>query len=117
MAEAMGGENIEPVDEDWAGRATATVVGYVDTVRNASTGKAMVASRVAVYGLAAGLVGVMIAIIFLIFLVRLLSSGIVALLGIGDFVELEPGTVWPAYLLLGTAFLIAGLFLWRKKDR
>ncbi|MFW2380533.1 MAG: hypothetical protein ACN4GZ_02155, partial [Acidimicrobiales bacterium] len=59
-----------PDDDDWAGRATATVVGYVDTVRAASTGKALVASRVAVYGLATALIVLIIASLLLIVLVR-----------------------------------------------
>ena len=99
-------------ETDWAGRATATVVGYVDTVRSASTGKALVASRVAVYGLAMGLIAVIIGILFLVVLVRLLGAIYAAIL---PFVE--EGEIWSSYLTFGVLFLIGGWLLWRKKEQ
>ena len=99
-------------DNDWAGRATATVVGYVDTVRSASTGKALVASRVAVYGLAMGLIALIIAILFLIVLVRFVGTVYAKIL---PFVE--EGEIWPSYLTFGALFLLGGWFLWRKKEQ
>ena len=96
--------------EDWAARATSTVVGYVDRVRGATTGKALVASRAAVYFLAAGLIGIIVAILFLIMVVRLL----VALTSLLPFVD--SGEVWLAYLTIGLVFIVAGRSLWKKKD-
>ena len=98
-------------DTDWAGRATATVVGYVDTVRSATTGKAMVASRYAVYALAMALIGLVIGIMLLVVQVRLDGSLFALLPGI------EPGEIWPSYLLIGAIFLFGGMFLWRKKEQ
>lgn len=99
-------------DTDWAGRATATVVGYVDTVRSASTGKALVGSRIAVYGLAMGLIMVVMAILLLVVLVRLVASITAAIPGLG----IESGQVWLSYLILGIIFLFGGWLLWRKRE-
>ena len=96
--------------EDWAGKATATVVGYVDSVRGATTGKALVASRAAVYFLAAGLIGIMLAILGLVMMVRLL----VALTSLAPFIS--DGEVWLAYLIMGALFVFVGWRSWRKKD-
>lgn len=97
-------------DDDWAGRATATVVGYVDTVRGATTGRALVASRAAVYFLAAGLIGIIVAVLGLIMMVRFL----VALTNLVP--NIDNGEVWLAYLIMGVLFVFAGWISWRKKD-
>ncbi len=99
-------------DTDWAGRAAATVVGYVDTVRSASTGKALVASRIAVYGVAMGLIGLVMGILLLVVLVRLVASITAVIPGL----PIEPGEVWLSYLILGSIFLLGGWFLWRKRE-
>jgi hypothetical protein len=98
-------------DNDWAGRATATVVGYVDTVRAASTGKALVASRLAVYGFAIALIALIIGILFLVVLVRFVGTIYAKIL---PFVE--EGEIWPSYLTFGAVFLLGGWVLWRKKE-
>ncbi len=102
---------IDTASEDWSARATSTIVGYVDTVRGATTGKAMVASRLAVYGLAAALVGLVMMVILLIVLVRFL----VVVTGYWDAVG--EGGVWLAYWILGAIFLLAGWLLWRMRGR
>ena len=101
-----------PADEtdDWPARAASTVVGYVDTVRSATTGKALVISRAAVYLLAAALIAMVVLVLALIMLTRL----VVSLTGnYLDFVE--PGETWFAYLLLGAIFLLIGIVAWRRK--
>ena len=102
---------IETASEDWSARATSTIVGYVDTVRGATTGKAMVASRLAVYGIAAALVGVVMLLLALVLLVRFL---VVASSSIGIT---DAGEVWSAYWLLGLIFLLAGWIMWRKRGK
>lgn len=102
---------IDTASEDWSARATSTIVGYVDTVRGATTGKAMVASRLAVYGLAAALVAVVMMVILLIVLVRFL----VVVTGYWDVVG--EGGVWLAYWILGALFLLGGWVLWRMRGR
>lgn len=105
--EALDPESYDP--QDWAARASTTIVQYVDTVRGATTGKALVATRAAVYFLAAGLMGIMLAVLFLIMVVRLL----VALTGLLPFVD--SGEVWMAYLILGLLFTLSGRSLWKRK--
>lgn len=102
---------LDTASEDWSARATSTIVGYVDTVRGATTGKALVASRLAVYGLAAALVGLVMLVILLIVIVRFL----VVVTGYWDVVG--EGGVWLAYWILGGLFLIAGWILWRMRGR
>ena len=95
--------------DDWPARLTQTVVGYVDTVRSSTTGKVLDKSRLLVYVLAAGLIGMVAAVIFLVLLVRLLVS-LTALLPV-----IDDGETWLAYLVLGAVFTGAGAFLWRRK--
>lgn len=102
---------IETASEDWSARATSTIVGYVDTVRGATTGKAMVASRLAVYGIAAALVGVVMLLLSLVLLVRFL---VVASSSLGITSD---GEVWSAYWLLGVIFLLLGWVMWRKRGK
>ena len=102
---------IETASEDWSARATSTIVGYVDTVRGATTGKAMVASRLAVYGIAAALVALVMLILFLVLLVRFLVV-LSSTLNITN-----DGEVWSAYWFLGLIFLIVGAILWRKRGK
>lgn len=107
----MAMSEIETAPEDWSARATSTIVGYVDTVRGATTGKAMVASRVVVYGIAAGLVGAIIGAMLLVFLVRFLVIATSYVPAVDD------GEVWLAYWILGAIFLIAGWILWRMRGK
>lgn len=108
----IGGDSVEaPVEDDWPAKATATVVHYVGTVRDATTGKALVASRTVVYALAMALIGLVLAVLLLLILIRLL----VAVTAYLPFVE--AGESWFAYYLLGGIFVIVGAILWRKKER
>jgi hypothetical protein len=97
-------------DDDWPSKATATVVHYVGTVRDATTGKALVASRTAVYALAMGLIGLVLAVLVLVILIRLLVTVT------GYLPSVEAGETWPAYYILGGIFVIVGAILWRKKE-
>ena len=102
---------IDTASEDWSARATSTIVGYVDTVRGTTTGKAMVASRLAVYGIAAGLVAVVMLLIGLVLLVRFLVV-------LSDtFGITSDGEVWSAYWFLGVIFLVLGGIMWRKRGK
>ncbi len=98
-----------PADGDWASKATTTVVGYVDTVKGATTGKALVASRMAVYFLAAGLIALVALILLLLLIVRF------AVVVSGYLPFISDGEVWLAYLVLGVLFSAVGFFLWKKK--
>lgn len=96
--------------EDWPVKATQTLVGYVDTVRTATTGKALVASRALVYFLAMGLIAIMLLILLLVLLVRVVMSISESILPF-----IDNGEVWLTYLVLGVVFWIIGGILWKKK--
>ena len=70
MSEAEAITNTDD-SNDWPAKATQTLVGYVDTVRSATTGKALVASRALVYFLAIALIGFVVVILALVLFVRL----------------------------------------------
>lgn len=94
--------------DDWPSKVTNTLVGYVDRVRGASTGKALTISRMAVYLLAIGLTAIVALFVALILLVRLMVS-------ITATFAVDEGETWLAYLILGVVFWIVGAFFWRKK--
>ena len=96
--------------DDWPARASATVVQYVGTVRDKTTGPALTASRNVVYILAMALIGVVVAILALVLLVRVL------VVVTGYVPGVEDGETWLAYLILGALFIIGGAILWRKKE-
>lgn len=101
-----------PADgDDWPARLTERIVGYVGLVRDKTTGPALTASRYAVYLAAISLISLVVAILGLILAVRLLVSVTAYVPGVDD------GDPWLAYVILGGIFLLAGLFLWRKKER
>lgn len=106
-AQALGTD----AGDDWPARASATVVQYVHTVRDKTTGPALVASRYAVYLLAMALIAFVLVILLMVLAVRLLVSAT----GMLPFVEL--GETWLAYYIFGGVLVLAGAFLWRKKER
>ncbi|MEM7273932.1 MAG: hypothetical protein AAF547_12680 [Actinomycetota bacterium] len=97
-------------DQDWPAKASATIVQYVGTVRDKTTGPALVASRYAVYAMAMGLIAMVLAVLVLVLLVRLL----VVATSLFPFIEL--GETWLAYYILGGLFVLIGAILWRKKE-
>ena len=98
-------------EDDWPSKASATIVSYVGTVRDKTTGPALVVSRYAVYVLAMALLGLVLLVLLLVLLVRLLVTAT----GLLPFVE--PGQTWLAYYIIGAIFIGGGALLWRKKER
>lgn len=97
-------------DDDWPTKASATIVQYVGTVRDKTTGPALVASRYAVYVLAMALIAMVLAVLLLVLLVRLLVTATALL----PFID--EGQTWLAYYILAAIFIVAGALLWRKKE-
>ena len=97
-------------DDDWPTKASATIVQYVGTVRDKTTGPALVASRYAVYLLAMALIGMMLLVMLLVLLVRLLVTATALLPFVND------GETWVAYYILAFFFIAGGAVLWRKKE-
>ena len=96
--------------DDWPAKASATVVHYVGTVRDRTTGPALVASRWVVYALAMSLIAVVALIVLLLLMVRF---GVVVT---GYLPFVEPGESWMAYYVLAVPFIGFGWYAWRKKD-
>ena len=94
--------------DDWATATADQIERVVDTVRSKTADPLQRVARVMVYGLLAALVGVTLAVLVLIAVVR----GLVILL---DLVW-QP-EVWVVYLVLGGIFSAVGLLLWRKRTR
>lgn len=101
--------------DDWSAKATSTIVGYVDTVRSATTGRALLVSRLAVYFVAAGLVAIVAFVLLLVTMVRALVLATNKAPFFRDYVS--DGEVWMAYLIMAIVFLLLGWFMWRKRGR
>jgi hypothetical protein len=92
---------------DWPVQAADTIVKGVDTLRDKTTGPAQKAARALVYGLLAAVLGMMVAILLLIGLIRLIDSIV------GIFMD-EP-RIWVTYLILGVAFTAIGAVVFRRR--
>lgn len=97
-----GTRNRLAVPEDWPAQAADTVVRVVGSVRDRTTGPAVTAARALVYGLLAGIVGMVVLVLVVVALVRFVDVWV-------------PGRVWAAHLIVGVVLTLAGLLLWRKR--
>lgn len=103
---ARSDPSITAKGDDWATTTADTIERVVGSVRSKTAEPAEKAARLAVYGLLAAIVGIAAGVLLTVGAFR----GIVSFL---DWVW-QP-EVWLAYLILGGIFLLAGLFLWRKR--
>jgi hypothetical protein len=104
--QTLGGSPFDtpPPADDWPRRLTDTIVGYVQKVRAATTGRALVASRAVVYVLAIALIAIVALVLGIILVFRLLT-------------EIAQGRTWLVYLVVGALLTVAGVFAWAKKER
>jgi hypothetical protein len=86
--------------DDWAVQTADTIERVVGAVRGKTTEPVAKVARMVVYGLAASFLAVAALVFLAIALVRVLDVAI-------------PGEVWPAHLVTGGIFTIAGLLCWR----
>ena len=89
---------------DWASDIADRLEHLVTTVREQTTDRVVSIARLVVFGLLAGIMGIMAGLLVVIALLRALN-------------QIPPHKVWLTYLVLGAIFTVAGLFLWSKKDR
>lgn len=89
-------------DKDWAAETADTIERLVGTVRTKTSGPLEKVARVLVYGLVALIVGTAAAVLAAVAMVRALDLAL-------------PGDVWAAHAVTGGIFVLAGLFLWRKR--
>jgi hypothetical protein len=95
---------------DGPAQAADTIERVVGSVRDNTTGPALTASRAAVYGTFAGLVGTVCLVMFIIAGVRLLD------VYLPDAVFGEDH-MWAAYLIMGLAFVVPGGVLWARRHQ
>ena len=88
---------------DWAAQTADTIERVVGSERSKTADPVEKVARVLVYGLVAGILGIAALVLLAVLLVRALDVAI-------------PGEVWPAHLIVGGIFTLAGLFLWRKRS-
>ncbi|HVX19169.1 MAG TPA: hypothetical protein VHA73_14150 [Acidimicrobiales bacterium] len=88
--------------EQWPSEAADFVVRTVGTVRDKTTGPAIKGARAAVFGMFAALVGLALLVLFAIALVRVIT------------VYMPHEKVWPADLIVGGVFSVAGIALWTR---
>ena len=89
-------------DADWTKDLLDRLDHYIDVVRSNTTDRLVKVARVLVFGVIALILGSMAGIIALITLIRVLDIVL-------------PREVWLPYMVLGSIFLVAGLFAWSKK--
>lgn len=96
-------------DPNWATETTDKLVSLVDSVRSQTTQKVVYAARGAVFGVIAAMLGVLIAIIATIALMR----------GLQALLELAVGwdrAVYLSYFVVGGILTLIGLVLFRKRN-
>jgi hypothetical protein len=99
-----------PPQPDWSDQAADTVVRAVGTVRDKTTGPALVVVRGVVYGTFAAIVGVASFVVLTIGAIRALDSYL------PDAVFGEEHT-WAAHLIVGLLFVIAGGVLFARRGK
>jgi hypothetical protein len=93
----------ETLAGNWPAQAADKIVDVVDRVREKSTGPIQTAARGLVYGIVAGILGTMVAVLVIVGAIRLLDA-------------VQPwGNVWLPYLELGLTFLVAGSLIFRRR--
>lgn len=97
-----GGAGLGLAAGDWPAQATDAIVDLVGTVRDKTTGPITTVARGVVFGFFAGVVGITIAILALIAVIRLLDEAL-------------PSGVWLPYLILGVLFVLVGALVFRKR--
>lgn len=95
-----------PAGHDWTTEAADRIEAVVAAVRQKTITPIQKISRIVVYGLVAGLVGLTAVVLLTIGLLRL-----------HVYLPFHPEgrRVWITYVAIGAIFLAAGGFLWRKR--
>lgn len=92
------------IPAEWPAQAADLLVDKIATVRDKTTRPALVVSRGLVYGLLAGVVGIIAFILLLVMLVRAYDNWM-------------PGNVWPLYAGLAVVFITAGIVCLGRANR
>jgi len=92
--------------DDWTVKAADRIELVVETVRDKTTVPVQKAARAVVYGLVAGVMGLLA-----------FALSIIGLFRLHRYIPFhqEARRVWVTYVGLGAIFLIPGLFSWRRR--
>jgi hypothetical protein len=93
---------VPATEGDWAAQTADTIERVIGSVRGKTSEPVERFARVVVYGLVATLLGIAALVLLAIAIVRVIDVAI-------------PGEVWPAHVITGGIFTVAGLLLWRKR--
>jgi len=110
LHQSNGSHGPESAD-DWPARATTAITQYVDSVRGKTTGPALSASRVVVYGIPIAAIAVIPLALLLIVCYRSLVIVTSYVPWVGE------GETWLANFVLGSIFAVASKVLWAKKEQ
>ena len=99
-----GVPSLPGISGDWPAQAADKIVQVVEQVRDRTTGPAITAMRGIVYGVLAGILGLICLVLFIICLVRLLDTYVVG-----------ENNTWLAHLIVGVLFTAAGIVLWMQR--
>lgn len=103
-----------PRTDDWPVQATDSIVKFVDGVRDKTTGPAITATRVLVYGTAIFLLVGPLLVLALVGTMRAvehaLNRGVWEIPGLAH-------PMWIVYLFFGGVFTLAGVWCWRKAGK
>jgi hypothetical protein len=96
-----------PSTSDWPAQATNAIVDLVDQVRDKTTGPAITVARGLVFGVIVGVLGVVAAVLLLIFVIRITT----------EVLELiwDGADVWLTYLIYGVLFTAVGAVVFGKR--
>ena len=101
-----------PPAPDWTVQAADTIESVVGSIRDKTVVPATTVARGLVYGLVAGVLGIVALVLLLVGLFRLVSSYLP-----WWFADRPGRSVWVTYALFGGIFTLAGLFLLRKANQ
>ena len=90
--------------DDWPAQTADTIDRVVGSIRDKTAVPLDRIARVVVYGLLAGILGIAVVVLLSVAWVRVLD------------VYIPVDSVWPAHLITGGIFTLAGLFLWSKRS-
>ncbi len=93
---------------DWPTQAADAVVRYVDRVRSSTTDRALGLAKGVVYGLFAGIVGVVLVLLLLVGVFRAADR-------LRDLIVAD--SVWLTYVSLGVVFVVVGQLVFSRRRK
>lgn len=96
-------------DRDWTVEVTDRLESVVGTVRDKTTVPVVKGARAVVFGLVAGILGLVLLSVLVLAVIRVLDVYLP--------IHPVPRRVWIVDAAAAAIFLVSGAFLWRKRQR